>query len=78
MIDGHKYTTRGSLIYGRTMDQKRPYTYSVRLGRIVAIVSYGFICVMVVRTFICYKLQIERQGEQAAKTALVARNGVHL
>lgn len=34
VIDGHKYTTRGSLIYGRTMDQKRPYTYSVRESRL--------------------------------------------
>eukprot|EP00435_Cladocopium_sp_Y103_P005868 s438_g1.t3 len=34
VIDGHEYTTRGSLIYGRTLDQKRPYTYHVRKSRL--------------------------------------------
>lgn len=30
VIDEHQYTTRGSLIYGRTLDPKRPYTYPAR------------------------------------------------
>lgn len=33
VIEGHEYNTRGSLIYGRTLDEKRPYMYPVRLGR---------------------------------------------
>lgn len=56
LIDGHEYTTRGSLIYGRTMDPKRPYTYSVRESKLRKLSFWS-------RTEYTYDLSSEARGK---------------